>query len=134
MAKNSFIGSGFAFPVQIDALGGAELSSEEANIRQSMMIILGTAPGERMYRPEFGCAIHDILFEPNTLLTAAKVEYEVKRSLSAYEPRVNGIEVEAAPDEDEPSRLNISISFVIRSTNSKSNMVYPFYLRKEGEA
>lgn len=134
MAKNSFIGSGFAFPVQIDALGGAELSSEEANIRQSMMIILGTAPGERMYRPEFGCAIHDILFEPNTLLTAAKVEYEVKRSLSAYEPRVNDIEVEATPDEDEPSRLNISISFVIRSTNSKSNMVYPFYLRKEGEA
>lgn len=134
MAKNSFIGSGLAFPMQIDALGGAELSSEEANIRQSMMIILGTAPGERMYRPEFGCAIHDILFEPNTLLTAAKVEYEVKRSLSSYEPRVNDIEVSAAPDEDEPSRLNISISFVIRSTNSKSNMVYPFYLRKEGEA
>lgn len=134
MAKSGFIGSGFAYPMQIDALGGVELSSEEANIRQSMKVILGTAPGERMYRPEFGCAIHDILFEPNTLLTAAKVEYEVKRSLASFEPRVNDIEVEAVPDEDEPSRLNISISFVIRSTNSKSNMVYPFYLRKEGEA
>jgi hypothetical protein len=99
-----------------------------------MMLILGTAPGERLFRPEFGCAIHDILFEPNTMLTAAKIEYEVKRSLLAFEPRISDVEVKAAPDDDEPSRMNVSISYVIRKTNTTANMVYPFYLRKEGEA
>ncbi len=134
MAKKSLIGNGFAFPMQIDVLGGTEMSEEDANIRQSMMLILGTAPGERLFRPEFGCAIHDILFEPNTMLTAAKIEYEVKRSLLAFEPRISDVEVKAAPDDDEPSRMNVSISYVIRKTNTTANMVYPFYLRKEGEA
>jgi len=134
MAKKSLIGNGFAFPMQIDVLGGTGMSEEDANIRQSMMLILGTAPGERLFRPEFGCAIHDILFEPNTMLTAAKIEYEVKRSLLAFEPRISDVEVKAAPDDDEPSRMNVSISYVIRKTNTTANMVYPFYLRKEGEA
>ncbi|MBQ1267796.1 MAG: GPW/gp25 family protein [Proteobacteria bacterium] len=134
MAKRSIVGTGFAFPMQIDVLGGTEVSDEDANIRQSMMLILGTAPGERLYRPDFGCAIHDIMFEPNTMLTAAKIEYEVKKSLLAFEPRVADVEVKAAPDIDEPTRMNVSITYVIRKTNTTANLVYPFYLRKEGEA
>lgn len=134
MAKNNFIGSGFAFPMHVNVLGGTGMSEEDANIRQSMMLILGTAPGERLYRPEFGCAIHDILFEPNTMLTAAKIEYEVKRSLLAFEPRISDVEVRAMPDDDEPTRMNVSISYIIRKTNTTANLVYPFYLRKEGEA
>ncbi len=133
MGKNKIIGSGFAFPMQIDALGGAELSSDDENIRQSMMCIIGTAPGERMMRPTFGCAIHDILFEPNTAVTAAKIEYEVKRSLTEFEPRIGDVEVSANPDDSEQSRMNVTISYTIRKTNTKANLVYPFYLRKEGE-
>ncbi|MBQ9818508.1 MAG: GPW/gp25 family protein [Proteobacteria bacterium] len=133
MAKNNIIGSGFSFPMQVDALGGTEMSSDDANIRQSMMLILGTAPGERMMRPTFGCGIHDILFEPNTAITAAKIEYEVKRSIMEFEPRVADIEVVAQPDEEELSRMNVTISYTIRKTNTKANLVYPFYLRKEGE-
>ncbi len=134
MPKNAFIGSGISFPMQVDALGGTELSEDDANIRQCMTLILGTAPGERLFRPDFGCAIHDILFEPNTMLTAAKIEYEVKRSLQTFEPRITDIEVVAKPDDDEPSRMNVSISYVIKKTNSPANMVYPFYLRREEEA
>lgn len=133
MAKSKIIGSGFSFPMQIDALGGTEMSSDDENIRQSMMLILGTAPGERMKRPNYGCAIHDILFEPNTAITAAKIEYEVKRALMEFEPRVADIEVVAQPDSSEQSRMNVTISYTIRKTNTKSNLVYPFYLRKEGE-
>ena len=133
MAKNNIIGSGFAYPLQIDALGGTEISSDDANIRQSMMLILGTAPGERIMRPDFGCAIHDILFEPNTALTAAKIEYEIKRSLVEFEPRIADIDVIAQPDDTELSRMNVTISYTIRKTNTKANLVYPFYLRKEGE-
>ncbi|MGN1072212.1 MAG: GPW/gp25 family protein [Bradymonadia bacterium] len=133
MAKSKIIGSGFSFPMQVDALGSVEMSSDDENIRQSMMLILGTAPGERMKRPTFGCAIHDILFEPNTSVTAAKIEYEVKRALLEFEPRVDDIEVDAMPDPMEESRMNVTISYTIRKTNTKSNLVYPFYLRKEGE-
>jgi predicted component of type VI protein secretion system len=74
------------------------------------------------------------MFEPNTMLTAAKIEYEVKKSLLAFEPRVADVEVKAAPDIDEPTRMNVSITYVIRKTNTTANLVYPFYLRKEGEA
>ena len=133
MAKSKIIGSGFSFPMQVDALGSVEMSSDDENIRQSMMLILGTAPGERMKRPTFGGAIHDILFEPNTSVTAAKIEYEVKRALLEFEPRVDDIEVDAMPDPMEESRMNVTISYTIRKTNTKSNLVYPFYLRKEGE-
>ena len=133
MAKNSIIGSGFSFPMEIDAQGGAAMSSDDENIRQSMKLILGTAPGERLMRPTFGCAIHDIIFEPNTELTAARIEHEVKKSIVEFEPRVGDVEVTAKPDETEISRMNVTISYTIRRTNTKANLVYPFYLRKEGE-
>ena len=133
MAKNKIIGSGFSFPMQIDALGGVAVTSDDENIRQSMMCIIGTAPGERIMHKTYGCAIHDILFEPNTAVTAAKIEYEVKRSLIEFEPRIGDIEVVAKPDDAELSRMNVTISYTIRKTNTKANLVYPFYLRKEGE-
>ena len=109
MAKNKIIGSGFSFPMQIDALGGVAVTSDDENIRQSMMCIIGTAPGERIMRPTFGCAIHDILFEPNTAVTAAKIEYEVKRSLIEFEPRIGDIEVVDKRDDAELSSMNVTI-------------------------
>ena len=133
MAKDKIIGCGFAFPMEIDAQGGAAMSWDDENIRQSMKLILGTAPGERMMRPDFGCAIHDIIFEPNTELTAARVEHEVKKAIIEFEPRVGDVEVTARPDDTEISRMNVTISYTIRRTNTKANLVYPFYLRKEGE-
>ena len=134
MAKDKIIGSGFAFPMEIDAQGGAALTWDDENIRQSMMLILVTAPGERMMRPTFGCAIHDIIFEPNTELTAARVSHEVKKAIIEFEPRVGDVEVTAKPDDTEISRMNVTISYTIRKTNTKANLVYPFYLRKEGES
>lgn len=133
MAKNLVVGTGFSFPLGVDSSGSTAMTSDDENIRQSMMLILGTAPGERLLRPKFGCAIHDLLFEPNTAVTASKVEYEVKRALQENEPRVGDIEVRALVDEDEPSRMNVMVSYTIRHTNTKANLVYPFYLRKEGD-
>lgn len=133
MSKSKVVGSGFSFPLGLDSSGSTAITSDDENIRQSMMLILGTAPGERLMRPKFGCAIHDILFEPNTAVTASKIEYEVKKSLQEFEPRVGDIEVHAMPDDSEASRMNVNISYTIRKTNTKANLVYPFYLRKEGE-
>ena len=70
----SFIGSGMSFPLKLDPNGAVAVSHDEDNIEQCIKIILGTAKGERLYRPAFGCAIHDLVFSPNTHVTAMKVE------------------------------------------------------------
>lgn len=130
MAK-SFIGSGFNFPLALDANGAVAVSHDEENVEQSIKIILGTAKGERLYRSNFGCSIHDLVFHPNNRVTAARVESAVKDSLLRFEPRIRDVEVQATPDEFEPTRMNVSISYVVRALNKRENMVYPFYLRRE---
>ena len=90
--KKSFIGSGFNFPMKIDSSGNVAMSHDEENIEQSIKIILGTAKGERLYRATFGCAIHDLVFQPNNRVTAARVESAVKESLQQYEFRIKDIE------------------------------------------
>jgi len=127
----SFIGSGFSFPLRVDPDGSVSMSRDEENVEQSIKIVLGTAKGERLYRSEFGCSIHDLVFQPNNRVTAARVESAVKESLIQYEPRIKDIEVQAGPDEDEPNRMNVMISYVVRALNKRENMVYPFYLRRE---
>lgn len=132
MAK-SFIGSGFNFPMKVDANGAVAVSLDEDNVEQSIQIILGTAKGERLYRATFGCSIHDLVFHPNNSVTAARVESAVKDSLLRFEPRIRDVEVKAEPDGFEPTRMNVSISYVVRALNKRENMVYPFYLRREDD-
>jgi len=129
----SFIGSGFNFPLDVSPNGSVAVSSDEENVEQSIKIILGTAKGERLYRATFGCAIHDLVFHPNNRVTAARVEGAIKDSLQRFEPRIRDIEVHAEADEFEPTRMNVTISYVLRSLNKRENMVYPFYLRREEE-
>ena len=129
----SFLGRGWKYPVGVDRDGTVSASAHEQNIEESIEIILGTAPGERVMRPDFGCAIHDLVFAPNNAETASKCAYLVSEALHHWEPRVQGIEVDAQPRLDEDNRLDIEIRYQVRATNSVFNMVYPFYLRKEDE-
>lgn len=129
----SFLGRGVAFPMKIDGAGGLALSAYEENIEECIRIILGTAPGERVYRPEFGCRIHDLLFAPNNDNTCNLAAFYVKEALLKWEPRIRGIEVEARVDSLEESTLRVEISYSVRATNSHYNMVYPFYLRREDD-
>ena len=84
-------------------------------------------------RPEFGCAIHDLVFAPNNAETASKCSYLVSQAMLLWEPRVTDINVAASSDSHEDNRLNIEIEYSVRATNSIFNMVYPFYLRREGD-
>ena len=129
----SFLGKGWRFPVAINLTGGISSSSLEENVRESIFIILGTAPGERVQRKEFGCRIHDLMFEPNNVVTAARAEYFCEEALYKYEPRIAKCEVKAEPNVDEPNRLDINISYRITSQTNVRNLVYPFYLRKPDE-
>jgi hypothetical protein len=100
-------------------------------VRQSIFIILGTAPGERLRRPSFGCQIHDLMFAPNNQLTGARAEIYCEEAILKFEPRVSKVVCRAARNPDEPNRLDIRIEYVIAGKNDKRNLVFPFYLKNE---
>ena len=128
-----FLGKGLRFPVSINLNGGVSTSAFEENVRQSLFIILGTAPGERVNRPDFGCRIHDLMFAPNNDITAARAEVYCEEAIQKYEPRVEKVVVTASPHGDQPNRLDVRVEYVIAGQNTKRNLVYPFYLRNEDE-
>ena len=128
-----FLGRGLRFPVSVNLNGGVSSSQLEENVRQCIFIILGTAPGERINRPDFGCQIHDLMFAPNNALTAAQAEIYCEEAIMKYEPRVEEINCRARTNPDEPNRLDIRIEYVIAGKNDKRNLVFPFYLRDEEE-
>ncbi|MBK9030063.1 MAG: GPW/gp25 family protein [Myxococcales bacterium] len=130
----SFLGKGWRFPVAINLTGGIASSSLDENVRESIFIILGTAPGERVQRKDFGCRIHDLMFEPNNYVTSARAEYFCEEALYKYEPRIEELTVKAEPNAAEPNRLDIRINYLIIGQTHAKNLVYPFYLRKPDEA
>jgi len=124
--KMDFLGTGWNFPVRIDG-GRAAISSYEENIRQSIFLILSTAPGERVMRPEFGCGIHDKVFSLNNATTAGMLSFDVREALARWERRIEVEDVTAIADQAE-ARLLIHIDYRVSGTNSRFNLVYPFYL------
>lgn len=123
-----FLGRGWSFPVAVDAHGRIAMAGSDESIRQSIWSILSTAPGERVMRPEFGCAVADLVFAVNDDATAAEVSAAVREALAVWEPRIDVIDVVATPDADAPEVLLVAIDYEVRATNSRFNLVYPFYL------
>ncbi len=129
-----FLGKGWAFPVRTPERGGEiVLSSEEEKIAESVRIILGTAPGERLMRPDFGCGIHDYVFAPNNVRTAGLIRFHVEEALNRWEPRIDLQQVRVQPDPDNPAVILIAVNYRVKSTDSRYNMVYPFYLERGQE-
>jgi phage baseplate assembly protein W len=125
-----FLGAGWGFPVKSDDKTGVLKRAEyEESVRQSIWIILGTAKGERMMRPEFGCGIYDLVFEINSDVTAGRVAQAVHEALVQFEPRIDLLDVHVRPA-NEGEALFISIDYRVRATNSAFNLVYPFYLEQ----
>lgn len=128
-----WLGKGWRFPVAINLTGGLSSSAYEENVRESIFVILGTAPGERLQRPDFGCRIHDLMFAPNNAVTAALASHYCEEAIYKYEPRVEHVEIRTFVPRDEPNRLDLRITYVIAGQNAEKNLVYPFYLRTEEE-
>ena len=129
MANPDFLGLGWNFPVSLDDTGHIELAPDsEEGIRQSIWTILATSPGERVMRPDFGCGIHDLVFGVNNAATATAVTRSVRQALATWEPRIDVLDARAAPDPSRSNVLLIEINYQVRSTNSRFNLVYPFYL------
>ena len=107
----SFLGKGLRYPVIIDRGGGVATSHLDDLVRESILIILGTAPGERVMRPYFGCEIHDLLFAPNNINTAGLAAHYVVEALQKWEPRIEHVAADANPSADEPNKLLIDIRY-----------------------
>jgi uncharacterized protein len=122
------IGTGVAFPLQVDRRGGIALARDETDIEQAIELILSTAPGERPMRPEFGCGVHDFVFDAIDAMTVGKMEVAIRTALDRWEPRVRVEKVEFDLSDVQAGRLIIDIGYRVRATNSMRNLVYPFYV------
>ena len=122
------IGSGLAFPIQVDRRGGIALARDETDIEQAIELILATAPGERPMRPEFGCGVHDFVFDSIDASTVAKMEDAIRDALDHWEPRIVVESVEFDLEGVGEGRLMIDIGYRVRATNTVRNLVYPFYV------
>ena len=131
MSKRTFLGSGWRWPMAIDSQGGVALVHEEADIREAIINILQTAPGERVMRPEYGCAIHDLIFAPMNARTMGLIVRYVQQALGRWEPRIEVPDVEVDVDPDDDSRVLIEVRYRIKSTHDERSLVYPFYLIPE---
>jgi phage baseplate assembly protein W len=125
-----FLGRGWSFPVK--PAPGSRLSyvSGEEKIRQSIWIILSTAPGERQMRPEFGCGIHDLVFEPNTAALRGMVQEKVREALTRWEPRIDVVDVRVETPPEARNYLLIRIDYRVRANNAFYNLVYPFFINE----
>jgi uncharacterized protein len=127
--SKAFLGRGWKFPVQIDPMSGRVAMSElEQDIRESIYIILATAPGERVMRPDFGCGIHELVFSTMSSATMGLFESRVREAITRWEARVEILRVDVFTKEPEKGKLEIELACRVRDTNTEFNLVFPFYL------
>lgn len=124
----SFLGTGLRFPLTVGPHGGLGLSSGERSVTESIWIILSTAPGERVMRPDFGCGIQTLVFAPNNAATHAEVAHHVQDALLRFEPRIDVLDVRVSAEGDLSNVLLVAIDYALRDTNAINNLVYPFYI------
>ena len=123
-----FLGKGWRFPAQVNpTTGRIDISKYEQDVREAIWIILTTARGERVMRPDFGCGIHDLVFDPISAATVGEVESNVREALINWEPRIEIINLEVSDEESFNGKLLINLDYRVRTTNNEFNLVYPFY-------
>jgi uncharacterized protein len=133
--RSAFLGVGWAFPVAVerrDANPRLAVAEYEESVRQAIQIILGTAKGERVMHPDFGCGLEDLVFAVNDSGTRGLVEHAVREALQLWEPRIEVLDVVVREDGDVGEQLCIAIDYRVRLTDNRFNLVYPFYLNRGG--
>lgn len=131
--RKDFLGRGWSFPVAIDPRTGLVASvAYEEDIRQSILIILETAPGERAMRPNFGCGIHEMVFTAVDSTAIQRIKSLIEEALRRCEARIEvlGITVDEAATSE--GKLLIELEYRVRKTNQVGNLVFPFYFREGG--
>jgi phage baseplate assembly protein W len=127
--KKSFLGSGWSFPPRfLDSTEGLELSHDDQDIAESIYILLSTTPGERVMNPGYGCNLHSMVFASVNASMKTRMEDLISTAILYYEPRINLVAINIDSTDQMEGKLDIGIVYEIKGTNSRKNMVYPFYL------
>ena len=133
-AYTSFLGNGWSFPPEfIQETSEVAMTSDEEDIRASLKIMLGTAAGERFMNPKYGLDLHELLFEPMGTTAKTLLKDRVKYAILIYEPRINLLSLELDSSAELEGRISIILEYIIRSTNSRYNLVFPFYTTDSNE-
>lgn len=127
VSEASFIGRGIDVPLRVDHTGSLALVGGPTSIERGMRMVLGTAPGERVMRPDFGCAIWELLFEPVNGNTLGLMAEAVREALGRWEPRIDVDDVDVQPVDGSEGTVTISVAYSVRATNERRNLVFPFY-------
>ena len=130
--SRAFLGKGWRFPILPDDNGQLGYSSGPENIEHSLKVLLLTSLGERVMRYDFGCQAASFVFAPGSHRFLRLLENSIRDSVRDWEPRIELLEVLAETDPDEEERVNVSIAYRIRATNTQFNLVFPYYLDSNG--
>lgn len=126
--KRDFLGTGWQFPTGVDDDADVAVSTGAPDVEEAIRIILGTAKGERVMRPDFGCGIHDHVFAAVNTATVTMIETSVEEALRRWEPRIEVRNVDVSTEHVGTGKLLVSVDYLIRQTNAEGNLVYPFYI------
>jgi len=126
----SFLGSGWSFPPEFSRRGKVRVVSGEEDICQSLLILLGTTPGERVMQPSFGCGLKSHVYDSINENTVTVLKDVIQRAILFFEPRVTVESIVANSSDAYHGRLDFLIVYTIISTNTRHNIVYPFYFRE----
>jgi uncharacterized protein len=129
--EQEYLGTGWAFPLQLSLQGGIQLSSEAQKVKESIWIILRTSLGERLYRPDFGSRLSELAFEPLNSTTMIQIRLYVSEALEVWEPRIEIDRVDTEPDPVR-GRVDIIINYRLKDYPDLQSFVYPFYLLSGG--
>jgi uncharacterized protein len=128
-----FLGNGLNFPLRTDAHGQILLVTGSDDIDQSIRIIIGTTPGERVMRPTFGCRANELLFEPRSAGTISILQDYIFEALRIWEPRIDVLHVSISSEDSQTGILMAEIEYQIKATHDTRSIVYPFYIAQEQE-
>ena len=132
MADKAFLGRGWAFPPEFNNNSGRVIMvSEDEDIKQSLKILLSTTPGERIMLPAYGCGLKSLVFENVTESTVTEIKDVVARAILFFEPRINLESIEIETTDEYEGFVKVLINYRVRETDSRRNMVYPFYFRDD---
>jgi hypothetical protein len=129
--EKSFLGKGWSFPPTFDKkLGDIQMVTMEEDIKQSLEIYFSTKLGERIMRSDYGCFLHSQVFELANESLIQGLSKELERSINEFEPRILIIEIKANKIDSNEGLIEINVTYEIRATNNRSNIVFPFYINE----
>lgn len=129
---SDFLGKGWRFPILPDAGGSLGYIGGDENVGQSLQLLLSTGWGERVMRARFGTNARRMVFAPGSKAHLKALEESIRDAVRDHEPRVRLVQVTVTPDPQEPERVEIEVGYTVRRSNTRSSVVFPFYLARPG--